>query len=152
MSLKERLLQQTKESKLLQNYYQSQLDELYMYVWNTSVIPTEFPSNKHNHRFTWKQLQKKLKKNKNWILSYLDFYKWDNDILAQNRVCDIIAAYLAYDSSLHVLQKLHFTKYYCEHSKDYYTLTNEKALIEIAKQSYLQNSLYESGKSSYVKK
>ena len=146
MNIKERLLQRFENSELLQSYYQNQVDRLYWISWRTLSI------NKNDCKFTLEKLQKQLQKNKTWFLSYLDFYKWDNGMFEKARTCETIATYLAYDTTLSPLEKLHFAKYYCERNTDQCTMINKMAFTKIAVESYLQNSLYESGKSSYVKK
>ncbi len=153
MNLKEKLLQQFENSELFQNYCQMRIDKLYTIFWNTRCILAGFSPNKHSRKYTLEQLQMQLQKNKVWFLSYLSSCDWDKmKKLEQNRICDVMATYIACDTSLNTLEKLHLAKYYCNQSTDYYTMINKMALTEIATTSYLQNSLYENGKSSYVKK
>lgn len=92
------------------------------------------------------------RKNKHWFLSYLDRYEINsvNDQSSDEKYqcCQVAAAYLLYDRSLNPLEKIHIAMYYCNNIM----IVDSMALTAIASQSYLQNSLYESGKSSYVKK
>ena len=157
MKLQEKLLQfllDRNRDTLIESHYQKRIEALYVLSWNVPLL-SECSMNKYNRKFTLERLQKELQKNKGWFLSYLDSYCWnhiDKDRLEKYRTYDVMAAYLVYDKSLNPLEKLHIAKYYCEGYIDMHTSINQMALTEMASQSYLQNSLHESGKSSYVKK
>lgn len=72
--------------------------------------------------------------------------------MLEYKYLQIIKAYLLYSLSLHPLEELHFAKHYCKRLNGCNHITDQMVLTEIAAKSYLQNSLYESGKSSYIKK
>lgn len=144
-----KIFQNEKIKEKIEKCYQNKLCELYMFAWNV-IFPGLNTSNSK-----WAQsLQDKLQKNKNRFLFYLTFHDWkrqEEDAYVNQRLIQIMAIYLAY-GSLNPLEKLHIAKYYCQYINESFGLVDKKALTEIAKQSYLQNSLYESGKSSYIKK
>ncbi len=140
------MLQSERRKNKAEKYCQRKIYEIYMLAWN--YTPSLAQSNS-SHQL--KQLQEQLKSNKNWFLSYLILHDWnrvEEDIYIKQRIICTMAIYLAYDKSLHPLEQLHIQKYYIKNM----TTIDKSPFTEIAQLSYLQNSLYENGKTSYVKK
>lgn len=145
-----RILQKKMED-LMEKHYQKKIYKLYMFAWNVIFSSPNAPV----FKWTIEELQSKLQKSKTGFLSYLSFHDWnrrEEDVYINQRLIQTIAIYIVYDGSLHPLEKLHLAKHYCQNIDEPFDLLDKKALTEIVKQPYLQNSLYESGKSSYIKK